>query len=106
MKLMSKTYIEQCLAGDIPMEAIDDFVARFHEDRTIKGRLRDYLGFTYEEYKYWVEDEESLPHIIYARKHGIPLRKAIEAQAVAARSEPTGEGTNVIEPPRKTRHLK
>ncbi|MGD0090620.1 MAG: hypothetical protein ABSE73_11935 [Planctomycetota bacterium] len=84
---MSKSFIEQCLAGEVLPEAIDEFVAKWHNDSNAKESLRDYLGFSGEEYKLWAEQPEALEYILLARKNKVPLREAIQAQSVAAKSK-------------------
>ena len=82
--MSNKTYIEQCLAGDVLVEDIDDFVASWHNDPVAQGSLRDNLGFSKEEYKLWAEKPEALPFIILAHKNNVPLRKVIEEHSIAA----------------------
>ena len=82
---MSKSYMDQCLAGDVLLEEIDGFVAKWHEDKNTQLSLREYLGFSLEEYKLWAEKPAALDLIIFARKNNLPLKKAIGAQAAAAK---------------------
>lgn len=86
---MSKTFIDQCLSGDVLPSEIDDFVDRWHEHDTGVSSLHDYLGMTWEEYSYWVEKPTSLPYILFAHRKSISFQEALEAASnysVAARS--------------------
>ena len=65
--MSKKSFIEQCLKGDALPDEIDDFVANWHNDPVAKGTLRDYLGFSLDEYRRWAEQPEVLPIIISAR---------------------------------------
>ena len=66
--MSNKTYIEQCIAGDVLVEEIDDFVSNWHNNPAAQGSLRDNLGFSKEEYKLWAEKPEALQYIILAHK--------------------------------------
>ena len=99
---MSKTYIEQCLAGEVLLEEIDEFVAKWHEDKANTATLREFLGFSPEEYKLWAEKPEALAYIIFAHKNNIPIEKALEDQAVAARSDSHDEAKEIMEWLRKS----
>jgi hypothetical protein len=93
---MSKTFIDQVLAGEVldPEHAIDDAVARWHDDESESRSLHDALGMTWEEYSLWAEDPSTLPIILYSHRfniRGLPLLAAANGPdqgdlAIAARS--------------------
>ena len=67
-----RTFIDLCLAGNVLLEEMDDFVDQWHE--APEGReLHDYLGMTKEEYSLWLRVPDALPYIIKARHEGKPL---------------------------------
>ena len=48
------------VAGLVPLEAIDDYVARWHEGGGFGLELHEYLGLTEQEYRLWVVDPDVL----------------------------------------------
>jgi hypothetical protein len=64
---MARTFMDRYLAGEVPPEAIDDFVDAWHEgELTIS--LAEFLGLSDEEYWRWVKDANALPDIRAARE--------------------------------------
>ena len=94
--MSNKTYMEQCLAGEVLYEEIDDFVKKWHLDKNAKGSLGEYLGFSHEEYKLWAEQPNSLRFIIFAHKSNVPIQQAIKEQSIAARSESQTEAEKIL----------
>ena len=76
MSKQCATFVELCLTGEASDRDIDDFVNRWHEGNDPK-ELSEFLGMTEEEYDLWVEQPESLRHILYARRHKMPLAEAL-----------------------------
>jgi hypothetical protein len=70
------TFLDLCLAGNVLLEEIDDFVDRWHEAAE-RVELHDYLGMTIEEYSLWVRVPDALPYIIKARHEMKPLTEAV-----------------------------
>jgi hypothetical protein len=97
-------FVDQCLAGEVAAEEIDDFVTAWHEGDD--GRpIHQFLGLTPEEYAVWVEQPASLRYILFSRRHGIDLEDALELadrQAVAARTANEGEARVVLDWLRRT----
>jgi hypothetical protein len=98
-------FVELCLAGDVLMDEIDDYVHAWHTGDT-KESIYDFLGMTREEYDLWVEQPRSLRLILAARERGIPLYEALERQEelepVAARAADPEAAKVVLEWLRKT----
>lgn len=57
------TFLEQVRAGTATAEEIDDFVERWHEGEGGES-LREFLGFTVEEYGRWLREPGALYQII------------------------------------------
>ena len=57
------TFLEQARAGAASPDDIDAFVARWHDGEG-EGSLRDFLGFTAEEYARWLREPAALQEII------------------------------------------
>lgn len=74
---MSKTdlnFVDKCLAGEVLVDEIDDYVDLWHEgEGDPDSSLAEFLGFTDEEYKLWAENPKFLPFLLNARKLGVPL---------------------------------
>jgi len=92
---MFKTFIGRCLEGDVRIEAIDDFVEKWHESETSMP-LHEYLGFTWDEYKLWAEQPQALRFILSARKNKIPVAQAIEKQCFTGRSKSRADARKLI----------
>ncbi len=65
-------FVKQCLAGVVDIDAIADFVARWHNGEGGES-LAGFLGLTDPEYNLWVEQSAALPAILAARKHNLDL---------------------------------
>jgi len=74
-------YINLCINGEVLIEDIDDYIDEWHEGNGIE-KLYVFLGMTEEEYKYYLVDEDVLPHIINAHK----FHSNFEFKLVAANS--------------------
>ena len=62
------TFIEMCLSGDAYSEDIDNFIDLWHDSEAGHGQtLREYLGFTNEEYVMWMKDPNALVDILQDR---------------------------------------
>ncbi len=75
--MAASTFIDACLSGEVDLDAIDDFVQQWHESAS-RLSLSKYLGMTDDEYAIWVEDSETLPLILCARRADISLDEALE----------------------------
>lgn len=74
----TKTFVEACLAGDCDLDAIDDYVDRWHDGGT-GLMLWEYLGMTRSEYGRWVADADKLEAILAARGFAQPVHGAAGA---------------------------
>lgn len=61
-------WIELVIAGNIPPETIDDYIAEWHNKSEHSMPLFEFLGITKAEYKQWAENPESLTNIIQERQ--------------------------------------
>lgn len=82
-------FIQQCLAGNVLSDEIDDFVEQWHEG--IEGQdmaLHDYLGMTWSEYTLWSTKPSVLPFILKAHKNNtsLDLAQNYEELAMVARA--------------------
>jgi hypothetical protein len=59
---MTKTFIEQYLAGEAEADDIDDFIEEWHEGESAAS-LVEFLGLSEEEYWRWVRNANVLPEI-------------------------------------------
>ena len=73
---MSKSFVDLCLAGEVLVDEIDDFVDRWH-DSDSDLELSEYLGMTDIEYKTWVERPNAINCILFAKKRKLPLDQAL-----------------------------
>jgi hypothetical protein len=75
---MSKrpTFIDQCLAGEVLLEEIDDFVDRWHANPE-GTELYDYLGMTENEYSLWLRVPDALAYVVKARHDSEQLTEAV-----------------------------
>ena len=69
------TFLEQARAGAIGPDDIEGFVARWHGGEG-EGPLRDFLGFTAEEYGRWLREPDALQEIIGPAHDLRPRRRA------------------------------
>jgi hypothetical protein len=103
------TYVDDCLGGRATLEDINDYIDAWH-DGDDPRELHDFLGMTWDEYRLWVERPASLRHILFARRHGIPVESALEKYAlgkgpVAARARTAEEAREVLDWLRQTGRL-
>lgn len=70
--MMSDTYLEQVLDGTALWTDIEAFVESWHESDEAMP-LHDYLGFSWDDYRLWVEQPGSLRMIIAAHKYDEPI---------------------------------
>ncbi len=94
------TFMEKCLAGEVDLDEIGDFVGAWHEGASPGLELREFLGMTKDEYALWVEQPQFLPAIVASHRFGIPLPEAerdAEAMPVAARALNAVEGRAMLE---------
>ncbi|AWG62611.1 hypothetical protein DDT46_01495 [Mycobacteroides abscessus] len=102
MSRKSTTFVDACLSGDAFAADIDDWVDSWH-DTEFAGNipsLNEYLGFTPDEGKLWVEKPTSLGAIIAARKTRKPVEEVLGGQAsyaLAARSVSPEDARDVLE---------
>jgi len=62
------SFIDMCLAGEAYAEDIDNFVDLWYSSEAGHGKtLREYLGFTIEEYVAWIKDADALIDILQDR---------------------------------------
>jgi hypothetical protein len=104
--MSEQTYVAQCLEGRATLDDIDTFIDRWH-DGTDDRELHEFLGMTWDEYRLWVERPGSLRHILFARRHSIPVESALEKYAlerepVAARARDADEAREVLDWLRRT----
>ncbi len=88
------SFVNQCLAGDVDPDAIDDFVARWHEGAT-GVTIWEFLGMTKDEYALWVEQPDSLHAILYAHRFGGSVEEAVKTMSIAARGADREEARRV-----------
>jgi len=65
-------FIQQCVAQEVGLDAIDDFIDQWHDDPRGKS-LHEFLGMTRTECALWVEDASFLPAIVRIRAHNMRL---------------------------------
>jgi hypothetical protein len=95
------TFVDACLNGEADLADIDDWVDRWHDTKFEEPvpSLDDYLGFTPDEGRLWVEKPASLAAIIVAHKSHIPVEKVLLNQVygdLAADSSVSPEDTNDV----------
>jgi hypothetical protein len=82
-------FIDLCLAGQVLLEEIGDFVDEWHSEPRGK-ELHEHLGMTQEEYSLWVRMPDALPYILKARRENKRLTDTIvtayQDMRLAARS--------------------
>lgn len=92
------SFLELSMNGFVALDDIDDFVDVWH-DGDDDRELRDFLGFTAEEYKAWVEEPSLIAYIVTARreeKNFLDLvESAFKEYRIAARSETEGQISTV-----------
>jgi hypothetical protein len=103
------TYVDLCLQGRATLDDIDDYIDIWH-DGDDPRELHEFLGMTWDEYRLWVERPNSLRHILFARRHNVPVESvlekyALEREPVAARARDADEAREVLDWLRKTGRL-
>jgi hypothetical protein len=91
-----KSFVESCLAGEVLLEEIDDYVENWHLGGTGLS-LQEYIGLTREEYATWVHDADSMRLIVSARKYGKPLAEWKQESLIAARAKNPAEAKKALE---------
>ncbi len=69
--IRSASFFDLYSQGELPADAIDDFIERWHENEEPAARvapLHAYLGLTEAEYASWVQDHGALSRIRDARQ--------------------------------------
>jgi hypothetical protein len=95
------TFVGACLKGDAFLSDIDDWVDDWH-DTEFAGEeptLDEFLGFTVDEGKLWVEKPESLGAIVAAHKLHTSVETVLQSQdsfALAARSVSPEDAQRVL----------
>ena len=60
---MVHNFLELAIAGQVPVEAIDDYVEKWH--RSSSGQsLPEFLGLSPQEYTRWVTDHQAIYRIV------------------------------------------
>jgi hypothetical protein len=101
MSSKGQTFVDACLRGEAILADIDDWVDRWHETEFAgeEPTLDEYLGFSADEGKLWVEKPGSLGAIVAARKLRTPVTKVLLSQAsydLAARSVSPEDANDVL----------
>ncbi|MDR3044026.1 MAG: hypothetical protein LBU75_07150 [Desulfovibrio sp.] len=96
MSVEQQTFVERCLAGQVLANEIDDAVDAWH-DGDDPRTLREFLGFTDEEYACWVKDHACVYTILSCRDSGTPFKvQPVDNEwGMAARSNTTGERVDI-----------
>lgn len=68
--MTTTTFLDQCLAGKVSPDDIDDFIDAWHEGDGKDETLARYLGFADAEYAEWVEHPEMRDTILEAHRAG------------------------------------
>lgn len=84
--MSSVTFVDQWIQGEVPSEAIEDFVAAWHEGAGGES-LPEFLGLSDDEYALWVEEPAFLAAILSARRHGLGLEQAVEHLRLTSSAE-------------------
>lgn len=81
------TFVDACLNGEADLADIDDWVDRWHDTKFTGPvpSLDDYLGFTPDEGRLWVEKPASLGAIIAAHKSHTSVEKVLLDQVCCDR---------------------
>lgn len=98
--MSSATFMDDALSGRAGVTDIEDYIDAWH-DSTGNEELHTFLGFSWDEYRLWVEKPQSLRFIIAAHRHGLSvsdeLRRSIpESYTLAARAESSSEAKGVL----------
>lgn len=71
------TFINLVLSGDALIDEIDDFIDEWHENTDLDMPLSDFLGLSREEYDLWVERNETLKFILFARRFNLSFSQVL-----------------------------
>lgn len=101
MSSKATTFVEACLRGKAFLADIDDWVDRWHDTDFADDQptLDEYLGFTADEGRLWVEKPASLGAIVAARKSHVSVEEVLFSQAsyaLAARSVTPEDANDVL----------
>lgn len=91
-------FIEQCLAGKVMTDEIDDFVDEWHRGKSSMP-LHKFLGMNRGEYALWLTNDETLPLIVRAHKYDTSFEQEfskVSRTAIAARSANVQKTREVI----------
>jgi hypothetical protein len=104
------SFVEQCLQGEATLDDIEDFVEAWHQSDD-ERELHEYLGLTWEEYALSVERPQALRFVLFSKRFGVPLDRAlaeypVEREPVVARARSEAEAREVLEWLKKTGRLK
>jgi hypothetical protein len=72
-KTNHRSFVDLCLQGQVAIDEIDDYIAKWHHSNEDNANIVSYLGMTKEEYDLFVRDPEALALIIDARRGKRPL---------------------------------
>lgn len=91
-------FIEQCLAGDVLLEEIDEYVGKWHDgEEGTDQELHQYLGMSWEEYSLWGTTPSIISYIIAARRKGCTFDEELNRErfALAARASTPEEAKRI-----------
>ncbi len=87
MSSQSDSFVSLAVAGEVPTDAIDDYVDQWHQNPAGQP-LHEYLGMTRDEYALWISAPDTLPLIVASRRLDTPLsvlaHDSIQSMRVAA----------------------
>jgi hypothetical protein len=101
-------FVDRCLSGDAYLDEIEDYVELWHSTETDED-VWTFLGLTRDEYALWVERPSSLRYVLFARRFGAPLEKALDLnspESLAARAPSKREAESILEWLRHTGRLR
>jgi hypothetical protein len=101
MSSKATTFVDACLKGDALVVDIDDWIDAWHDTDfgSDEPTLAEFLGFTPDEGKLWVEKPNSLGVIIAAHKARKTVQEVLDSQSsydLAARSVSPEDAKNVL----------
>lgn len=70
------TFVDDVLAGRTSLEAVDDYVDRWHDGEGA-GTLAEHLGLSGPEYDAWIRDAKALAGVVAARSAALGRRRAV-----------------------------
>lgn len=90
MSKSSQSFLQLALRGEVLPDELDDFIECWHTSAS-DLELREYLGFSRDEYALWISDPSYLGIIIAARSNDQLLTQAVndnyaDLSKLAARS--------------------